>query len=169
MNNFPDPAQFPVSPELIATAILVLAVALAAVLLLNRGARYVPQKSLFSQGEMAFFRALEKAAPASVRIFAKVRVADIVTPAAKPESRRWWAAFRPVAAKHIDYVLVDRDSGAIRAAVELDDATHGEKKRVARDKFLNRTFNQAGVPLLRVPAQARYDVEALRSTLAQRL
>jgi hypothetical protein len=161
--------QIPAITPTTTLALVGLALAVAAVLLfLLAPPRYVRQMTLFSPAERAFLRALEGAVGANDRIFAKVRLmADVVTPGGKTASRRWWRAFTKVSSKHLDYVLVDRRTGAIRLAIELDDKSHRQKQRRMRDAFVNRVCAQAGVPLLRVPAAGRYEREELRARLAQ--
>jgi hypothetical protein len=158
-------------PAITPTMLLVwvgLALAVAAVLVvLLAPPRYVRQKTLFSPAERAFLRALEGAVGANDRIYAKVRMGDVVTPGGKTASRRWWCAFTKVSSKHLDYVLVDRRTGAIKLAIELDDKSHRQKQRRVRDAFVNRVCAQAGVPLLRVSVAGRYDREELRARLAQ--
>ena len=93
--------------------------------------------------------------------------ADVVTPSGKTGTRRWWRAFTKVSSKHLDYVLVDRQTGTIKLAIELDDKSHRQNKRKVRDAFVNRACAQAGVTLLRIPAAGRYDRDELRAQLAQ--
>jgi very-short-patch-repair endonuclease len=50
----------------------------------------------------------------------------------------------------------------IRLAIELDDRTHQRPDRRDRDTFVDRALATAGVPILRVPAAARYDPAALK-------
>ena len=160
--------QIPAVTPTTILALVGLALTVAAVLVfLLAPPRYVRQKTLFSPAELAFLRALEGAAGANTRIFAKVRLVDVVTPGGKTATRRWWRAFTKVSSKHLDYVLVDRQTSAIRLAIELDDKSHRQKRRRVRDAFVNRVCAQAGVPLLRVPAAGRYDREELRARLAQ--
>jgi hypothetical protein len=145
-----------------------LALAVAAVLLvLVPPPRYVRQKTLFSQSEMAFLRALEGVVGVEDRIYAKVRMCDVVTPNGMTGTRRWWRAFTKVSSKHLDYVLVDRQTGTIKLAIELDDKSHHQDRRKVRDAFVNRACAQAGVTLLRIPAAGRYDRDELRAQLAQ--
>lgn len=149
-------------------ALLILAgvlflLALAALLLGPR--RYVRQPALFSAAERACLDALERAVDGRWRISGKVRLADVITPSGKSGGRGWWRAFTKVSSKHLDFVLTDWDSGAIALGIELDDRSHAEKRRRARDRFVDRALAQAGVPLLRVRAQRRYDAAALRQSL----
>jgi hypothetical protein len=50
--------------------------------------------------------------------------------------------------------------------IELDDSTHKTNPdRIARDKFVNKAFEVANVPLLRIPVQKYYDLEGLKREL----
>ena len=51
------------------------------------------------------------------------------------------------------------------ALIELDDRTHQRRDRRDRDLFLNEALAAAGVPILRVPAAASYDLPRLREQL----
>ena len=83
---------------------LVLAAA-AVLLVLLAPPRYVRQKTLFSQGEMTFLRALEGAVGANDRIYAKVRMGDVVTPSGKTGTRRWWRAFTKASAHETENIV----------------------------------------------------------------
>jgi hypothetical protein len=146
------------------TAGLALAIVASALLLLG-SPRYKRQETLFSKAELAFFRALERAVGEEYRIFAKVRLADVLTPVGRTQSRRWWRAFTKVSSKHLDYVLVDPQTSQIRLAVELDDRSHEKASRKARDAFVNQICAQAGIRLVRVPLQERYNRGDLRERL----
>jgi len=128
--------------------------------------RYAPQASLFTPAEWVFFRALEGAVGPGYWVFAKVRIADLVTPTQTINQRAWWRAFRQVSSKHVDFVIVERRTGAIHAAVELDDRSHAQRERQARDAFVDRVFAQAGIPLLRIPAGRGYDQRTLAARVA---
>ncbi|NCC23555.1 MAG: DUF2726 domain-containing protein, partial [Alphaproteobacteria bacterium] len=65
---------------------------------------------------------------------------------------------------HLDFVLIDPASGAVRLCIELDDASHARRDRRARDAFLNEAMRRAGVPLLRLPHR-RYSRAELRALL----
>ena len=47
-----------------------------------------------------------------------------------------------------------------------DNKSHETKKRKTRDQFLRSACESAGVPLLQFPAQAKYQVEQIRSRIA---
>ena len=145
------------------STIVLLAAAAAGLVLLSVVAtrwlaapRYERRGRLFSPAEWAFFRALEEAVGAQFRIFAKVRIADVLSPKKTVNRRAWWRAFTKVSSKHVDYVLVDRVTGMIEAALELDDKTHDRKDTRVRDAFVDQAFAQARLPLIRVKASRDY-------------
>lgn len=97
----------------------------------------------------------------------KVRMGDIIT----CDDSAWKAGWGPkISAKHIDFVIVDAKTTEILCGIELDDSTHvTNRDRVERDIFVNKAFDVAGVPLLRIPIQKFYDQEGLREVLNVKL
>ena len=96
---------------------------------------------LLSRGEAAFFRALLQAASSHYVIAFKVRAADLIT----CSESAWDDGFGHMVAKHhLDFVLCDRRSIKIVAAIELDDRSHDSPHRQQRDEFLDRAFAAAG-------------------------
>jgi len=98
----------------------------------------------------------------SAAVAPKVRLADIVGCVERSPSV---ATLGRITQKHLDFVLIDASSSRIVAAIELDDASHGRPSVIRRDTFVNELMAQAGVPLLRVPAAARYDIRGLQSQI----
>ena len=49
--------------------------------------------------------------------------------------------------------------------VELDDASHKQRRRQERDAFLDRVCTDAGLPILHQPAQIAYDTKELRQSV----
>ncbi|MBD2109558.1 DUF2726 domain-containing protein [Nodosilinea sp. FACHB-13] len=97
---------------------------------------YSYQKYLFTQAETTFYHALQNATQSQYLVFGKVRVADVLKP--QTDNRGdWQRAFNKISAKHFDFVLCDRASLKVLAAVELDDSSHQRVDRVKRDDFLN--------------------------------
>ncbi len=135
----------------------------------SRAPGYVRQEGLFSRAELSFLDALEQAIPSGMRIHAKVRMADVITPEGKSGGSAWWKAFTKVSSKHFDFVVVRVSDGVILAGIELDDRSHQEPDRRARDLFVDQAMAQAGVPLVRVIARRRYLETQLRAQLDEAL
>ena len=81
---------------------------------------------------------------------------------------QWKAGWGPrVSAKHIDFVLINPKTTEIILAIELDDSTHRTNRdRIERDKFVNKAFEVAGVPLLRIDTSRSYNIERLKEKLS---
>lgn len=129
----------------------------------NEVANYRPRGSLFTDAEARFLHALDDAVGDDHRVFAKVRVADLLTVGRVEDNAAWQRAFNQISAKHVDFVVCARESLLIVAAVELDDRSHDAPDRQRRDAFLERAFAIAGVRLVRVPVRAGYAIAELRS------
>lgn len=142
--------------------------ALILVILIFRRARkmpYVAQDTLLTPSELKFYNVLKMAMPNHLSIMMKVRMGDIIT----CSDADWRAGWGPrISAKHIDFVLIDRHTTKIILGIELDDRTHQTNKdRIERDKFVNKAFEVARVPLLRVPTSGYYKVDELRKSIDQ--
>lgn len=127
---------------------------------------YYRHDQLMSPAELALFRALRAAVRGRAEVFTKVRIADLVGVHNRGTRKARIVALNRIAAKHVDFVLTDARSMRVLCAVELDDKSHAQRDRQQRDRFVDRTFEKAGLPLLRVRAQGRYDVQVLREALA---
>ena len=115
---------------------------------------YVSRETLLTKGEAAFYHALRRALGDRYGISMKVRLCDVLT--CSQEAWRQGYGNR-IQSKHLDFVLTDHDSTQILAAIELDDRSHGRKRRKERDEFLDAAMSAARIPLIRVPAARRYD------------
>lgn len=131
--------------------------------------RYQAQARLFTPAEWQFYQVLRAAVDQRFLIVGKVRIADVITPRSTVRRQAWWRAFRQISSKHLDFVLLEPQNGAIRAALELDDSSHRRADRRTRDRFVDRALAQAGVPLIRVAAARRYAPGELQRQIAEAL
>lgn len=127
--------------------------------------KYLPVKKLFTDSERSFLGVLDAAIGDKYRIMGKVRVADLITPENQLEKSNWWTLFNKVAAKHIDYVLCQKETLEVIAAIELDDSSHHREDRQERDNFVNTAFKTANVPLIRFKASRNYQVGVVRTEI----
>lgn len=118
-----------------------------------------------SQNEKRFLCALDEAVGEDYRVFAQVRLADLVDVDAGPREARRWRAMRPVFGKSVDFLICAAATLEPAAAIEVDDRTHLLPYRRERDVFVNTVFAEIGVPLLRVGARGGYSVAGLRRML----
>lgn len=150
--------------------ILAAAAVLTALKILTRGrgkgGAYYLRQTLFTPAERSFLGVLESVLPSGVRVFGKVRLADIFGVKSGSERGERQGAFNRIDRKHVDLLLVRTDDLAPLAGVELDDKSHEEDERQARDAFVDDVFASAGLPLIHVPVQKAYDTAELRVKIA---
>lgn len=142
--------------------------ALLAALFQRKPARlpYESRGMLLSKNEAAFYHGLRRVVADRYAIAMKVRLADIL----KCDREAWKAGYgNRIISKHVDFVLVDQDSTAFIAAIEIDDNSHQRNDRRTRDEFLNDALAAAEIPLIRFPARNRYDVRTIEHTLNESL
>jgi hypothetical protein len=126
---------------------------------------YEAREALFTPTELAFLHALKAAAP-DCDIHGKVRLEDVIAarrglPKADLERARGY-----IKSRHLDFVLCCPETGRVRCAVELDDASHRRPDRQRADDIKTRAMQAAGVPLVRVRPARTYDAASLREALA---
>ena len=109
---------------------------------------------LLTPAERSFYEVLRRSIGDDLRLFVKVRLADLVWLPHDIENRQ--THVNRVAAKHIDFVLCDPRTLAPVLAVELDDSSHAAQHRQQRDALVNEVLRTVGVPLLRVPVKRSY-------------
>ncbi len=126
---------------------------------------YYRQRFLCSAGEWRFCQKLEQAVGDRFVVMMQVSVAALV----RVPAESWERHGVQVAPLRFDFVLVERGTSFAAAAIELDDKTHLLPERRRRDAFLNEACELAGLPLIRVKAAQRYNVQELRETVKAHL
>lgn len=148
--------------------ILALAGTLVILVLRNKPLRvYKPKGNvLLSAGEKRFYDALSTALQGSPHlIFAKVRVADLVDVIVDKNDPNYWKRLGPIFQKHVDFVLVDEVDTRPRIIIELDGGSHKDQERAKRDAFVDRVFQDAGIPMLHIPVKGFYAYKELRQQI----
>jgi hypothetical protein len=130
------------------------------------GFPYVPARTLFSAAERSFLGVLDQAVGPEHRVFGKVRIADVALVKSSTRSARQ-AAINRISGKHLDFVVCRASDLAIVCAVELNDRSHDGKKAQVRDAFVADVCRTIGLPLLVLPARARYVVEDVRQAFVE--
>lgn len=101
------------------------------------------RKYLFTKNEFYFYKQLQKISEEKNLIpLAKVRLADFVEVTSKSDYMKYFAKIR---SKHIDFLLLEKETLKIVTAIELDDNSHSNEK----DEFKNKLFEQINIPLIR--------------------
>ncbi len=126
---------------------------------------YRATKVPFSDAEVRFLEVLDEAVGYDHRVFAKMRVADLLSVGLVDGGAAWRQAFNRISAKHVDFVVCRRHTLEVVAAVELDDRSHDSVRRQQRDAFLDRAFASAGARLVRVPVRSHYEAAGVRASV----
>lgn len=152
----------------IVPALLVLAAIAKVAIELRRSVAafpYRPVGVLLSPAERSFLGVLDQAVSDDCRIFAKVRLADLIEVEAGVPAKVRRNAFNRISQKHIDFCVCRRSDLAVLYLVELDDSSHKRKSRASRDRFVDQALQVAGVPILRFQARRTY----LAGEIAERI
>lgn len=128
---------------------------------------YASHGKLLTAAERSFFGVLSDCVGPSVYISAKVRLSDIIKPAAKGGA--WKLLFNRIRSKHVDFVLCDAQTMAVVCCVELNDATHDQQSRQERDEFLAAALHSAQVPLATFQARRSYKLSEVKQVLQRHL
>lgn len=121
---------------------------------------YALQRALLTSRERSFYYALKKATNDEWIICPQVRLADVFFSTNK--DFQWLAK---IASKHVDFLLCEPETFRPVVGIELDDTSHRRPERIKRDAFVEQVFAVAKLPLIRVPVQRNYEVNALRERL----
>jgi hypothetical protein len=116
--------------------------------------------------EQQFATVLAEALPSGYTTMVQVALQRVVT-VRNPRRGQPWRDKRwnQISQKSLDFVVVRSADSKIILAIELDDATHLQANRIARDELLDTIMADAGVPLVHVPVQSHYDRHALQMQL----
>lgn len=121
---------------------------------------YRLQDSFLTPAEQDFYRVLVPAVAAWAIVFAKVRLGDLFK-TVTPDRKEWYRARNRIERKHVDFVLVDRETLQPLLGIELNDRSHQRKERQERDRQVIRTFAAAELPLVGIAVRAGYAQDEL--------
>lgn len=121
--------------------------------------------ALFTAAERSFLGVLDQASAGRYRVFGKVRIADVITPARGLDKSTWTSIFNRIKAKHFDFVLCDPETLKVKAVIELNDKSHASSRRVERDELVGRACSDAGLALRMVNAKRSYSLEAVKQVV----
>jgi very-short-patch-repair endonuclease len=128
---------------------------------------YERKYSVLSKAEYSFYYVLLQAVGNNYVVFVKMCVRDLVQ--VKRGTRNWQAAFNKIQSKHADFVLCNPQTLTPVKVIELDDKSHESTRARDNDQFKDELFKGVGVPLIRIKAQATYNVQELRSVIIHRM
>ena len=111
---------------------------------------YQARDKFFSRSEYMFFTELEKQNNDKYHIFSKVRLEDIVEVLPDVEPKTAYGKRNSIKSRHIDFVLIDKETGKVHCAIELDGKSHSSTKQKASDKKKDDILKQCDITLHRI-------------------
>lgn len=153
-------------PLVLFAAIIAVLVIVSLVSLRDGPLPYERRGGLLSPAEINLLRSLQLAVREDWLIFSLVRLADVVKVRAKTRKYQSWN--NRLQGKQLDFVLCDIETLDVKLAIELEEPASGAD-RARRDRFVNVALAAAGVPLLRVRVQEKYETAALRKDIEDAL
>lgn len=131
---------------------------------------YQPKKYVITKNELNFYNVLMQIAKElDLVVFSQVSLYNILETKQDLDYKTKTIYFNKIAAKSIDFVLVDKNNCRIKLCIELDDITHKKEKRIERDKFINQLFKQLEINLLRYPVYQIYYKDTLKRKIQENM
>jgi hypothetical protein len=124
---------------------------------------YRVRDDFLSPAEFSFYKVLSSLGGTRLTVQSKVRLADIFFVARPNENI---AFFNRIAQRHLDFLVCDARTMKPLLGIELDDSSHQRNDRQERDEFVEKVFQAAGLPLLRVPVQREYNSREIGAQIA---
>jgi hypothetical protein len=117
--------------------------------------------------EINFFRTLQNAVREDWVILSMVRLTDVIKVRPKTRQHQIWQS--RIFGKHIDFVICDWETMEVKLAIELDDPAKRRADLRARNRFVNTALTAAGLPLMRVKVEEKYETSVLRKDIEEAL
>jgi hypothetical protein len=122
---------------------------------------------MLGPAEINFFRTLQSAVREDWIILSMVRLTDVIKVRPKTRQHQIWQS--RIFGKHIDFVICDYETLEVKLAIELEDISRRRAERKSRDRFVNTALTAAGLPLLRVKVEEKYETSAIRKDIEDAL
>jgi len=124
---------------------------------------YKTNFSLLVKSELPFYHVLSSVVGERVTICPKVRLGDVFFVVDFKENL---PQYFNIASKHVDFLLCEPRTMKPIVGIELDDIGHNRQDRKERDEFIKKVFKAAGLPLINIHVQPKYDPHLLAKRLA---
>ena len=123
---------------------------------------YEKKEYLLTKNELKFYKILKEITNnLNLELFCQVSLYQII----KSKS---YKEFNKIKSKSIDFVITEKNC-KILLCIELDDKTHEQKKRIDRDNFINKIFEDNKIKLLRIKTQEYYNKEEIQEKIKNKI
>lgn len=129
---------------------------------INYNTKYTKREYLLTETELKFYKLLKKITDEmNLTICPQVTLYEIL-------QNKDYKDFNKIQSKSIDFVITEPNL-KIKLCIELDDQSHYKNKRIQRDIFINKLFNDLNIKLLRIPVQNFYNLDELKCKIKESL
>lgn len=129
---------------------------------INYKNKYIKKDYLLTQTELKFYKLLKQITDElNLIICPQVPLYEIV-------KNIDYKDFNKIQSKSIDFVITETNL-KIKFCIELDDYSHKQEKRIKRDEFVNKLFEDLNIKLIRIPVQNFYNLDELKSKIKESL
>lgn len=124
---------------------------------------YKVRDDFLTDAEYSFYKLLKLSLNDNVVICTKVGLKDIFF-IGKGVGNDYMKYFGKISQKHVDFLLCDPETMKPLCAIELDDASHTNKKNLERDLFVEKVYKDANFKLIRISTASDLSVPKIRET-----
>jgi hypothetical protein len=121
---------------------------------------YFVRDDFLSPAEHSFVMVLRSTVADSTLVCPKVALGDLFF-VKSSDASKYRSYTNKIDRKHIDFLLCDPKTGHPIIGIELDDKSHQQSNRLARDEFVGNVFEAAKLPLIRIPVKHAYSTTEL--------
>lgn len=125
---------------------------------------YLKKDSLLTEAEKRFYLVLSEIIGNDYLIFSKVRLADLLY-LPKMNNSDYYHYQNKIQSKHVDFLICDKENIKPLLIIELDDSSHLKIDRILRDTLVDKIFENAQMPILRIKNATSYDKENLSNQI----
>ena len=119
---------------------------------------YTKKEYLLTANELKFYKLLKQITDKlNLNLFCQVAMYELI-------NTKTYKDFNKIKSKSIDFVITEKNC-KIKMCIELDDNTHKKDKRIERDNFVNKLFEETGIKLLRIEVKNFYNIQELEEKI----
>ncbi|MCF2908878.1 MULTISPECIES: DUF2726 domain-containing protein [Pseudoalteromonas] len=125
--------------------------------------------SVFTTVEASFLQLLERSVGDKFKVVSRVKLIEIIEckPGLSKKARR--SAITKAQNKQLDYVLVDKETLNIVAAVDLVNNANKNGHKAQKDWFVSGALESAGIPHIRMKVKSGYKSAEVRAAILFKL
>ncbi|SFD11210.1 DUF2726 domain-containing protein [Pseudoalteromonas denitrificans] len=156
---------------LLSILVLVVIASMVASKLTDSGNPYpfTKKNNIYTQVEKGFLTLLERAIGNDYKVVSRVMLIDIIDFKSGITSKSKRIALTKAKNKQLDYVLLDKETMNIVAAIDLVNNNNKQGHKAQKDWFVNGALESAGIPHIRMKVKAGYKPLEVRQAIMFKL